>query len=198
VNFLRSISGDDGYFIYSTSFDSKMFGSDLYLTKAMAAAPAPTALVTTTNGALFGLRSSDDFTTDSKYVLWIENLDTTAGVGDFFSMQLPSGTPKMIATGQWQNISGAGSKVVWEDNCPACSATANKGTAYADLKVLDVSTSNTPTTLQKGVDVPLVAGQNGFYANAAKDHVIYTFSTNPTSTGTVPPGGNGLYSIALP
>ena len=56
VKYLRSISSDDGYFIYSTNFDSMMFGSDLYLTKAMGGAPAATTLVGGTNGALFGLR----------------------------------------------------------------------------------------------------------------------------------------------
>jgi hypothetical protein len=37
------------------------------------------------------------------------------------------------------------------------------------------------------------------YLNNARDHVIYTFSTNPTDVdGGVLPAGNGLYSIAIP
>jgi hypothetical protein len=202
VNFLRAISPDDNYFVYSTNFDNpppNQFGSDLYVTKAMAGAAAPTTLVSNTKGALFGLRAADNFTADSKYVLFIENVNTTAGIGDFYAALLPSGTPAMIATGQWQNWSATGDKVVYEDNCPSCSATAGKGTATADIEVVDVSTTNAPTKIQASVDVPLTPGVNGLFLSPAKDRIIYAYSQNtPATSGAPPAGGNGLYSVAIP
>jgi hypothetical protein len=52
--------------------------------------------------------------------------------------------------------------------------------------------------LQPGADVPLTAGGNSLWMDNAKTHVIYTYSQNTPSTGTVALGGNGLYVVAIP
>src|SRR5262249_26930804 len=125
----------------------------------------------------------------------IENVDTSAGVGDFYAMSLPSGTPAKITTGQWQNWSATGAKVVYQDNCQGCSATARKGLAYADIKVIDLSQSSpTPTLVQAGTDVQLTSALYGLYMAPTKDRIIYTYSQNTSGS----PDGNGLYSVAVP
>jgi len=194
------VSGDENWLVYTTTWDKgapppASFGSDLFLTKTTAGF-TPVQLGTGTSNALFGLDGPDQFTTDSSHVMWIENVDTNSGTGDFYAMSLPSGTPTKIATGQWQNWSATGAKVVYQDNCPTCSATAGKGLAYADLKVVDLSQSTpTPTLVQAGVDVQLTSGLYSLYMSPAKDHIIYTYSqNNATGTGD----GNGLYSVAVP
>ena len=176
ANFLRAISPDDNYFVYSTNFDTRrpISSAATSTSRRRWRAAAPTTLVSNTKGALFGLRAADNFTADSKYVLFIENVNTTAGIGDFYAALLPSGTPAMIATGQWQNWSATGDKVVYEDNCPSCSATAGKGTATADIEVVDVSTTNAPTKIQASVDVPLTPGVNGLFLSPAKDRIDST------------------------
>ncbi len=200
VNYVRAVSTDENWLVYTTNWDKggpppASFGSDLFLTKTTTGF-TPVQLGTGTANALFGLDGPDQFTTDSSHVLWIENVDTSAGTGDFYSMSLPSGTPVKIAGGQWQNWSATGAKVVYQDNCPLCSATAGKGLAYADIKVVDVSQSSpTPTLVQAGADVQLTSGLYALYMTAAKDRIIYTYSqNNQTGTGD----GNGLYSIAVP
>ena len=202
VNYVRAVSPDDGWIIYTTNWDKGLpppasFGSDLYVTKSTPGSGAATQLGTGTGNALFGLTGPDNFTTDSKYVLWIENVDTSAGIGDFYAAAVPGGAGIKVATGQWQNWSASGSKVVWQDNCPLCSATANKGLAYADIKVQDVSTAGTPTLLQAGADVQLTSGLYALFISPDKTHVIYTYSQNPTGNSATP-GGNGLYSITIP
>lgn len=199
VKFMRAISADQAYALYTTNFDSQQFGGDLFLTKATAPGGTPITLVSATTGALFGTRAADDFTADSKFVLWIENLNTSLGIGDLYSLPVTGGTPKQVATGEWQNSSATGTKVIFNDNCAGCSGTGGTGVAFADLKVVDVAGTAAPTTLQAGADVPLVAGGNSIVLSAAKDRVVYTYSQNALTTGTAPPnGGNGLYSITIP
>jgi hypothetical protein len=200
VNYVRAISSDENWLIYTTTWDKgapppASFGSDLFVTKTTAGF-TPIQLGTGTTNSLFGLSGPDQFTTDSSHVLWIENLDTSTGTGDFYAMSLPSGTPAKITTGQWQNWSATGAKVVYEDNCALCSATAGKGLAYADIKSIDLSQANpSPTLVQAGADVPLTSGLYGLYMSPTKDRIIYTYSqNNPSGTGD----GNGLYSIAVP
>ncbi len=191
VKFVRSISQDDNYIIYSTTLDSMQFGGDLYLSKTTASA-APTTLITGLLGALFGVTSADDFTADSKYALWIENLDSTHGIGDLYAQAVTAGTPTKITSAEWTNASATASKIVFNDNCQGCSGTAGTAGGTADLKSVDVSTTNTPTVLQATADVT-------FVLNNAKDHVIYGYSQNAPTTGGPPPaGGNGLYSVAIP
>jgi hypothetical protein len=197
VKYVRALSANDDYLIYSTTLDAMNFGGDLYLSKTTAQGTAQT-LITGTGGALFGLTSADDFTADSSYVLWIENLVESEGVGDLYAMTVAgSGTPTKIASAEWQNASATGTKVIYNNNCPSCSGTANMGKATADIYAVDVATTNAPTLLQAGADVPLTAA-NSLYLNPAKDHVIYTYSQNNASTSTPPLGGNGLYSVAIP
>jgi hypothetical protein len=199
VNYVRAVSADENWLIYTTNWDQgapppTSFGSDLFLTKATAGF-TPVQLGTGTTNSLFGLSGPDQFTTDSTHVLWIENVDTGTATGDFYAMSLPSGTPSKIASGQWQNWSATGAKVVYEDNCPNCSATAATGVAYADIKVVDLSQSSpTPKLVQGGVDVPLSLGLFALYMSPTKDRIIYTYSQNTSGT----PDGNGLYSVAVP
>ncbi len=200
VNYVRAVSGDENWLIYTTTWDKgapppTSFGSDLFVTKTVAGF-TPVQLGTGTSNGLFGLNGPDQFTTDSTHVMWIENVDTSTGTGDFYAMSLPSGTPAKIASGQWQNWSATGAKVVFQDNCPQCSATAGKGVAFADIKSIDLSQSNpTPTLVQAGADVQLTSGLYGLYMSPTKDRIIYTYSqNNPTGTGD----GNGLYSVAVP
>lgn len=200
VNYIRAVSSDENWLIYTSTWDKgapppASFGSDLFVTKTTVAGFTPVQLGTGTTNGLFGLDGPDQFTADSTHVLWIENLDTSTGTGDFYSMALPSGTPTKIAGGQWQNWSATGAKVVYEDNCPFCSATAGKGLAYADIKVVDLSGTPTPKLVQAGVDVPLTSGLFALYMTPAKDRIVYTYSQN-TANGTG--DGNGLYSIAVP
>ncbi len=197
VKFVRALSANESYMMYTTTFDSQQFGGDLHLTATTAAAGA-TTLVSTTTGALFGTNALDDFTTDSQFAIWIENLDTQQGIGDLFAVPVTGGTPKQFASGEWQNASATGTKIVFNDNCAGCSGTGGTGNAFADLKVVDVATTNAPTLLQAGADVPLQAGGNSLWLSPAKDRLIYTYSQNTPSTGTVAAGGNGLYSITLP
>lgn len=197
VKLVRAISPDDNYVIYSSNLDSMMFGGDLYLSSTTTAATAVT-LDSMTTGALFGQTSADDFTSDSKYVLWIENLNTMQGIGDLYAATVAGGTPAKIAGGEWQNASATGSIIVYNNNCGGCSGTGGTGKATADLYWVDVSTTTAPALLQAAADVPLQAGSNSIYMNPAKDHVIYTYSQDLDSTSTPPLGGNGLYSVAIP
>jgi hypothetical protein len=174
-----------------------MFGGDLYLSSTTTAATAVT-LDSMTTGALFGQTSADDFTTDSKYVLWIENLNTAQGIGDLYAATVAGGAPAMVASGEWQNASASGSIVIFNNNCGGCSGMLMAGKkATADLYWVDVSTTTAAALLQKSVDVPLDGG-NSIYLNPAKDHVIYTYSQDNDSTSTPPLGGNGLYSVEIP
>lgn len=198
VNFVRAISPDDKYILYTKTFDTQQFGGDLYLTPIPnSGAAAPLSLVTTQTGALFGVSAADDFTADSSYVVWIANLNTQEGLGDLMAVPVGGGTPKQYATGEWQNVTATGTKVVYNDNCSGCSGTGGTGNAYADIHVVDVATS-TKTDLQAGADVPLVAGGNSLYLSHDKTKVIYAYSQNAQSSGVPANGGNGLYSIAIP
>ena len=197
VNFVRAISPDDKYMLFTKTFDTQQFGGDLYLTSTASAAPTPTTLDGTQTGALFGVSAADDFTADSTYVVWISNLNTQQGLGDLKAAPVTGGTPKTYATGEWQNVTATGTKIVYNDNCSGCSGTGGTGNAYADLHVVDVATS-TKTDLQVGADVPLAAGGNSLYLSHDKTKVIYAYSQNPQSSGVPATGGNGLYSIAIP
>jgi len=198
VNFVRSVSADEKYILFTKTFDNQQFGGDLYLTSTAAGAPAPVTLVGTQTGALFGVNSLDDFTADSAYVVWIQNLNTSLGLGDLYALPVAGGTPKQFATGEWQNVTATGTKIVFNDNCADCSGTAGTGNAHGDIKVVDVATANAPTLLQAGADIPLVAGGNSLFLDKAKTHVIYTYSQNDQASGVPASGGNGLYSVAIP
>ena len=192
---VRAISGDDKYLIYHTNVDSKQFGSDLYMHDTSTAS-ASTTLVSTTTGALFGLNTTDDFTTDSKYALFINNVDNTAFIGDLNFIGVTASAGTKITTAEWLNLSALGSKIVYNDNCQGCGENTNKQViGIADIKVIDVSASNpTPTTLQTGADPQI-------YIPPSKDHVIFTFSQNTpggSDDGGVLPNGNGIYTIAIP
>ena len=195
VKFVRAISPDENYMVYSSNFDSIPFGSDLFLTKATDPAGSPETLVTGTTGALFGASGVDAFTADSSYAIWIENLDTTHGIGDLYAGTVAGGTPVQIATGVWQNTSATGTKVVYNNNCGDCNATATGGFGHGDIYSVDVAT-NQPKLLQTQADIPLTAG-NSLPLSTTKDHVIYSYSLNTQSSGTPAPGGNGLYSVAI-
>jgi hypothetical protein len=198
VNFVRAVSADDKYILYTKTFDTQQFGGDLFLTPIPnAGAAAPVGLVTTQTGALFGVSAADDFTADSTYVVFIQNLNTQEGLGDLMAVPVTGGTPKQYATGEWQNVTATGTKIVYNDNCSGCSGTGGTGNAYADIHVVDVATS-TKSDLQVGADVPLVAGGNSLYLSHDKTKVIYAYSQNAQSSGVPPTGGNGLYSIAIP
>ena len=96
-------------------------------------------------------------------------------------------------------MTATGTKIVFNDNCADCSGTGGTGNAHADLKVVDVATTNAPTLLQTQADVPLVAGGNSLYLSKDKTKLIYAYSLNdPASSGVPAAGGNGLYSIAIP
>ena len=198
VNFVRAISGDDKYILYTKTFDTQQFGGDLYLTSTAANAAAPTALVSTPNGALFGVSAADDFTADFSRVVWIQNLNTSLGLGDLYAVPVAGGTPAKFATNEWQNVTATGTKIVFNDNCNGCSGTGGTGNAYADIKVVDVGTTNAATLLQAGADVPLTAGANSLYLSKDKTKVVYVYSQNAQSTGTPANGGNGLYAVAIP
>ena len=197
VNFVRAISPDDKYMLFTKTFDNQQFGGDLYLTEAKSAAAAPTTLVSGQTGALFGVSGADDFTANSAYVVWISNLNTQQGLGDLNAATVGGGTPKTYAQGEWQNVTATGTKIVYNNNCAGCSGTGGTGNAYADIHVVDVATS-TDTPLQVGADVPLVAGGNSLFLSHDKTKVIYAYSQNAPSTGVPTSGGNGLYSIAIP
>jgi hypothetical protein len=196
AKFIRAISPDQNYTIYTTNFDSQLFGGDLYLTKNLAASSAAT-LSNVTTSALFGVSSQDDFTADSSRVMWIEALDTTSGTGDLYAQAVASGTPAKIASGVWQNASATGTKIIYNNNCASCSGSGGTTNAQGDLYVADVSTTTAPTLLQAQVDIPLSASSS-IYFDKAKTHVIYTYSLNTTSTGVPASGGNGLYAVAIP
>jgi len=199
VNFVRAIAAGDKYILFTKTCAQQQFGGDLYLTSTASGAPAPVGLVTTQTGALFGVNARDDFTADSQYVVWIANLNTTLGLGDLMAVPVTGGTPKQYATGEWQNVTATGTKIVFNDNCADCSGTGGTGNAHADLKVVDVATTNAPTLLQTQADVPLVAGGNSLYLSKDKTKLIYAYSLNdPASSGVPAAGGNGLYSIAIP
>ena len=199
VNFVRAVSADDQTIMFTKTFDTQQFGGDLYITSTAGGAPAATTLVGTQTGALFGVSSRDDFTADSKYAVWIANLNTQQGLGDLMAVPVAGGTPKQFATGEWQNVTATGTKIVFNDNCVGCSGTGGTGVAYADIKVVDVATTNAPTMLQAGCDVPLVAGGNSLYLSKDKTKLVYAYSQNaPASSGVPAAGGNGLYSIAIP
>jgi hypothetical protein len=193
VKYLRSIAPDDSHVIYSTNLDAQQFGSDLYLQSTSSASSA-TTLVSTLKGALFGLGSLDDFTTDSAYVLWIDNVDTSAFIGDLYYMPIGGGTKAKLTTLEWLNLSGQGSKVVYNDNCQGCGVDSNNQViGVADIKSVDLSqTTPTPQSLQDGADPQI-------YMAATKDRVIFTYSQNvPADDGGTLANGNGLYSIAIP
>ena len=192
VKYFRSISPDDKYMIYSSQLDSQQFGSDLYLQSTSTA--GKTNLVTGTTGALFGLVSTDDFTADSKYVLFIANVNTASFTGDLMYAPVAGGTPAKIGTDEWLNLAATGSKVVYNDNCQGCGTnSAGAVIGVADIKSVDVSAATpTPSPLQAGADPQI-------YMSAPKDRVIFTYSQNvPSDDGGVSPNGNGLYSIAVP
>ena len=192
VKYFRAISSDDKYMIYSSNLDSQQFGSDLYLQSTSTA--GKTDLVTTVKGALFGLVSTDNFTTDAKDVLWIDNVDTSSFTGDLMYMPVGGGTPAKIASAEWLNLSAQNSKVVFNDNCQGCGTNSSGAViGTADIKSVDLSAATpTPTPLQAGADPQI-------YMAATKDHVLFTYSQNvPADDGGVLANGNGLYSIAIP
>ncbi len=191
VKSVRSISPDDNYIIFTTNFDTQKFGGDLFLAKTTAAG-APVTLVNNTMGALFGVNPVDDFSGDSNYVLWIENLDATHGIGDLYAQTVVSGTPKKITTSEWQNLSAAGSKIVFNDNCQNCSGTSAASGGTADIKSVDLAGTAAPSVLQLSADVTI-------FLSPAKDKVIYTYSQNAAADdGGVSPSGNGLYAVTIP
>jgi len=196
ANYIRAIASTEGYIMYTKTFDSQYFGGDLYLTATTANA-TPVTLSSVTTSALFGITALDDFSADSSYVIWIENLDTNQGIGDLYAVPVTGGTPKQYGTGIWQNASATGTKIIFNDNCNGCSGSGGTGDAYADIEAIDLTSAGGPTKLQAGADVPL-SSSNSLWMNNAKDHVIYSYSQNAPSTGTVAPGGNGLYAIAIP
>ncbi len=196
AKFIRAVSPDENYTLYTTNFDTQMFGGDLYLTKNIAAAGTPITLSNVTTSALFGLSSLDDFTADSSQVLWIEALNSGTGTGDLYAQAVANGTAKMIAGGVWQNGSATGTKVVYNNNCASCSGTGAQATAQGDLYSVDVA-SGTPTLLQAQVDIPQSASSS-IYFDKAKTHTIYAYSLNTASTGVPANGGNGLYAVAIP
>ena len=194
VKYVRAISPDDKYMLYSTNLDAKQFGSDIYLQSLALDAGASTGLVTTTKGALFGLVSTDDFTADSNFVLYIDNVDNSAFIGDLYYKSLAGGSATKITTLEWLNLSATGSKVVYNDNCTGCGENSNKQViGVADIKSIDLSASTpTPTSLQAGADPQI-------YMSAPKDRVVFTYSQNvPADDGGTLANGNGLYSIAIP
>lgn len=195
VKFVRSISPDDKYLIYTTAFDSKQFGSDLYL-RTTNTSDAAVTLVGTTTGALFGLNFNDDFTTDSTHALFIENADTTQFIGDLMSVPVTGGQPTKIASAEWLNLSALGSKIVFNDNCQGCGVNSNNQViGTADIKAVDVSTTNAPAMLQAGADPQI------YVPPTSKSHVVYTFSQNPpgaAADGGPLANGNGLWTVAIP
>jgi hypothetical protein len=197
VNFVRAISPDDNYIMFTKTFDTQQFGGDLYLTSTAGGAAAPVTLDSTQTGALFGVSAADDFSANSAYVVWVANLNTTQGIGDLMAVPVAGGTPKSYASGEWQNVTATGTKVVYNNNCSGCSGTGGTGNAYADIHSVDLATS-TDSPLQVGADVPLVAGGNSLFLSHDKTKVIYSYSQNTASTGVPAAGGNGLYSIAIP
>jgi len=191
VKVVRSYSADEGHVIFNTNFDTQQFGSDLFLA-SLTAAGTPVTLESGTTGALFGLTFADDFTADSKYAIYIKNLNPSQGIGDLYAVTTAGGTPAQITTAEWQNLSATGSKIVFNDNCQSCSGTSATAGGTADIKSADLSTTAAPTMLQAGADVTILL-------NNARDHVIYTYSQNlPADDGGVQPAGNGLYSVAIP
>lgn len=192
VKYFRSLSPDDNYMIYSTNLDAKQFGSNLFLQPTTTG--TATTLVSTTKGALFGRVSTDDFTADSKYVLYIDNVDNSADVGDLYYAPVTGGAGKKVTTLEWLNLSATGSKIVYNDNCTGCGVNSNQQViGVADIQSIDLGASTpTPTTLQKGADPEI-------YISAPKDRVIFTYSQNvPADDGGTLANGNGLYSIAVP
>jgi hypothetical protein len=192
VKYFRALSNDDKYILYSSQLDSQQFGSDIYLQSTSTA--GKTTLVSGTTGALFGLLSTDNFTTDSKYALFIENVNTSTFTGDLMSVGVGGGTPVKLGSDEWLNLSATGSKIVFNDNCQGCGTnSAGAVIGVADIKSVDVSAATpTPTPLQAGADPQI-------YMAAPKDRVIFTYSQNvPSDDGGVSPAGNGLYSIAIP
>jgi hypothetical protein len=197
VNFVRAISPDDKYIMFTKTFDTQQFGGDLYLTSTAGGAATPTTLDSTQTGALFGVSAADDFSGDSSYVVWISNLNTQQGIGDLMAVPVTGGTPKSYASGEWQNVTATGTKVVYNNNCSGCSGSGGTGNAYADIHSVDLA-SSTDSPLQVGADVPLVAGGNSLFLSHDKTKVIYSYSQNTASSGVPATGGNGLYSIAIP
>jgi hypothetical protein len=194
VSVLRAISPDEKWAVFHTNTDSAQFGSDLYLASTTTAG-TPTTLVPNTTGALFGLVPDlDTFTADSSHVLFITNLDTAHGIGNLNSLPVAGGTPAQISTVVWQNVSGLGSKVVFNDNCANCSGAPGSAPGQADIKVIDVAGAAPAKVIQKGADANL-------YINQGRDTILYTYSSNPAvspDAGPPPAGGNGVWAVKIP
>jgi hypothetical protein len=195
VAILRAVSPDEKFVVYHKATDAMGFGSDLYLADTATKDQTPVTLVPNTTGALFGLTpNGDTFSTDSSHVLFITSLDTAHGVGNLNSLAVAGGTAQQISTVVWQNISGPGSKVVFNDNCANCSGSPNSPLGQADIKVVDVAGAASPVVIQKGADANL-------YTNQARDTILYTYSSNPAvspDAGPPPAGGNGVWAVKIP
>jgi hypothetical protein len=197
VTSVRGVSPNEQYILYNSTWDSDNFLSDLYLTATTASATA-TTLVSTITGGLFGATTGDNFTADSKFVVWAENVNTNSGLGDFYSMPIAGGTPAKITTGLWANFAATGSKQLYVDNCPKCTDFSEPGNQPSNINVIDLSAPTpTPNVLVTMADVPQTFPFQPLYLNRpTNDRFTYTFSQNPpTASGNPPLGGNGLYAV---
>jgi hypothetical protein len=128
----------------------------------------------------------DAFTADSKYAMYLDNIDLMHSTGDFYAAPSTGGTPAKVTTGAWAAVAASGSKVIFNDNCTGCAYNPTVGLTIgnADLKAVDVSSPTAITTLAH-------QAYGTFFLNAAKDTVAYSWGCTKDGTG-------GVYASPIP
>jgi hypothetical protein len=169
-------SPDDTQILYWSGEDTKTDGVSLYLA-ANAAASTPVAIVSSESGAVFG----DVFTSDSKYVIYINELANAGGsvqgsIGQLSVWDVAGSKSINVSTGatDWDSnalgtVSAPSSLVLYNDNFQTGASTAVTG--WSDLKTVDVSAGTlAPTLIQAKADM-------NYYLSTDKSVVIYTLGT---------------------
>ena len=166
----------DGRQVLYFSTESTSFGF-LYSLNIVANAPhsTPVAIDATDTATV----PADPFTADSRYVIYLANLDTSTGAAQLFVWDIARGRPIALTdltAGSANSLFG--STVLYNDNYNFSAGGPN---GVADLKTVDVSDKTlTPKTIQLGAD-------GVYYLTPDRSRVIYTM------TGASDPSANGIY-----
>jgi hypothetical protein len=150
--------------------------------------PGTTATLTS-NGLLFGVGLSSNFTADSAYAVWYDNIDTvslgtvSASLGDLHVQPMAGGPAINIATKAWTHASATGSKLVFSDNWHSSSNRATPS-GTADLHVIDLS-NGTKTDIALQSDATFAITRDG-------TKVVFNYQ------GSTDASKNGLYVAPIP
>jgi hypothetical protein len=176
---IEQISPDSNWVIYTTKYapSPSIPTSNLLLASTTTASSAVT-LRAATDAALL----SDGFTANSAFALYATNLDVQYN-GVFSAQPVAGGVPRMLAKLDFYWLAVGGARVVYTDNVQESQDARGVVDSTADIELIDLATSGTPTPLVAQADARV-------QLTADKAFIVYG----------IPPGSAhpGIYTMRLP